>query len=143
MPTSKPISIRSSAAVRSSPTSKPRIKNLDGHNAPHWAGRGTFALQVRGDSMVNPAGMPSFPAGCIIIVDPTREAEDGDAVIAKFAGADEPVFKMLQMYEGEKYLKPLNSHSAPEAWPDDARLVGVVISMTYDLVPAPRSAVQL
>lgn len=102
-------------------------------NAPYWAGKGTFALEVRGDSMTNPLGMPSFPAGTIIIVDPGRKPKDGSAIIIKLPDVEEPVFKVLEFYDGKKQLKPLNPRYDIKPYPDGARVVGVVISMYYEL----------
>lgn len=101
--------------------------------APPTAGAGTFALKVQGDSMMNPAGtMPSFPDGSIIIVDPTREPESGSPVIVKLADAPVAVFKILEIYDGKRYLKPINPHYPPMApMPDDALIVGRVISLLY------------
>lgn len=100
-------------------------------DAPSSAGVGTFALRVRGDSMANPAGMPSYPAGCVIIVDPTKEAKPGSAVIVKLADTPEAVFKVLELYDGRRHLKPLNPRYPIAPMPEDARIVGVVILMHY------------
>ena len=103
-------------------------------DAPASAGAGTFALRVRGDAMVNPAGMPSFPADCIIIVDPTRTKPPlGWPVIVKLPDAPEAVFKILDSYDGKRILKPLNPRYPIEPWPEGARVVGAVISMRYDM----------
>lgn len=105
-------------------------------NAPPSVGVGTFALRVEGDSMMNPAGiMPSFPAGSLIIVDPTREPKPGYPVIVKLAGVPVAVFKMLELYDGKRQLKPLNPRYPIAPMPDDARIVGVVTSLLYETVP--------
>lgn len=104
-------------------------------NAPPSAGVGTFALKVEGDSMMNPTGMPSFPADSIIIVDPTREPKPGYPVIVKLAAEPVAVFKILEIYDGKRHLKPLNPRYPIAPMPDDARIVGVVISLLYDTVP--------
>jgi hypothetical protein len=100
-------------------------------DAPASAGIGTFALRVRGDSMTNPAGMPSYPPDCVIIVDPTKEPKPGSAVIVKLPDTPEAVFKILELYDGRKHLKPLNPRYPIAPMPDEARIVGVVILMHY------------
>lgn len=100
-------------------------------DAPSSAGVGTFALRVRGDSMANPAGMPSYPADCIIIVDPTKEPKRGSPVIVKLADTPEAVFKILELYDGKRHLKPLNPRYPIAPMPEGAKIVGVVILMHY------------
>lgn len=100
-------------------------------DAPSTAGAGTFALRVRGDSMTSPAGMPSYPADCVIIVDPTKKPKSGSPVIVKLAGTPDAVFKILELYDGKPYLKPLNPRYPIVPMAEDARIVGVVILMHY------------
>lgn len=60
-----------------------------------------FALRVLGDSME-----PEFKDGCIIIIDPSANAEHGKYVMAEVKG--EFIFRQF-IIEGEKYfLKPIN-----------------------------------
>ena len=60
-----------------------------------------FALRVLGDSME-----PEFQDGCIIIIDPAANVENGRYVIAEIDG--EYIFRQL-IQEDEKYfLKPIN-----------------------------------
>lgn len=102
-------------------------------DAPSSAGVGTFALRVRGDSMENPTGMPSYPAGTTIIVDPTRKPRHGSGVIVKLADAPEAVFKIYEKYDGKTHLKPLNPRYGNVApMPEGARIVGVVILMLFE-----------
>lgn len=105
------------------------MDNTEFAHAPASAGKGSFALRIRCDSMVDPAGgTMSFSPGDIIIVDPNREAMPGYPVIVKLADAPEAVFKMLEVYDGKRYLKPLNPIYPTAPMPADARIVGVVIS---------------
>lgn len=104
------------------------------HEAEQWlpvpsrCGPRTFALRVRGESMHNPHGKPSYEDGDIIFVDPDLEAKHRDRVIIRTDGK-EATFKQL-IIEGERrVLKALNP-----AWPggiielhDDATICGVVI----------------
>lgn len=72
----------------------------------------TFALRVRGDSMTNPAGEPSFPDGSVIVVEPDAVGELdkmlNQFVIVKRTSDDEATFKQLVKDAGRYYLKPLN-----------------------------------
>lgn len=68
-----------------------------GHIGPH-----AFALRVNGPSME-----PKFVEGDIIFVDPDREAESGDFIIAK-NGVDEATFKKFYRDGDRCFLVPLN-----------------------------------
>jgi SOS-response transcriptional repressor LexA len=74
--------------------------------------RHTYALRVKGDSMTNPNGEPTFPHGQIIIVEP--DAIDapaklvGSFVIVRRNGDDEATFKQVVRDGGKYFLKPLN-----------------------------------
>lgn len=94
----------------------------------------TFALQVEGDSMTLPAGVPgkSFPPGMIIFVDPEREAEVGDFVVARHNGNSKVTFKRLVQEEGRPILVPLNPDRA--TYPiirDEFTVIGRVIDASW------------
>jgi SOS-response transcriptional repressor LexA len=96
---------------------------------PSKHGPKTFALRVRGESMYNPSGSPSFNDGDIIFVDPDRRAIHKSLVICLLGDTKEATFKRL-LTEGEtKMVEALNP-----SWPErivkvngDARICGVVI----------------
>lgn len=67
-----------------------------------------FALKVRGDSMTNPGPGRSYPAGCIIFIDPEVETHTGDRVIARVPRTNEVTFKVLVEDAGRQYLRPIN-----------------------------------
>ncbi|VVM71322.1 LexA repressor [Pseudomonas fluorescens] len=67
-----------------------------------------YALRVRGDSMTNFGPGRSYPAGCIIFVDPEVEYNIGDRVIARVPRTNEATFKVLAEDAGRIYLKPIN-----------------------------------
>lgn len=92
------------------------------------ASRGTFALRVRGDSMVGPNG-DGFPEGAIIIVDPEIPAKSGDYVVVRFENSDEATFKRLVVDGPLKLLRPLNPNYPIITVTDDARLCGVVVEV--------------
>lgn len=98
-----------------------------------------FALRVQGDSMVNSSGIPSFPDGCIIVVDPSFAGVPGDHVVVRLPAVEEAVFGKLEMFNGKLHLKPLNSHYPVTPMPDDAQIIGVVVSVQNHQAIVPRS----
>lgn len=89
----------------------------------------SFALRVAGDSMTNPnPGGRTFPAGTIIIVDPSRGADAGDYVVAKDVQTQQATFKMLTTDGGRWFLRPLNP-AFPTVEIDDPaiRVIGRVV----------------
>lgn len=67
-----------------------------------------FAVTLEGDSMVNPSGSPSFPAGTVIVVDPNLPHAPDRYVIAKDPQTGTRTFKKLTTDAGRWYLRPLN-----------------------------------
>lgn len=84
----------------------------------------SFALTVRGDSME-----PLFPEGCVIVVDPNRQAENGSYVVARLDDLDEVTFKQLVKDAGLTYLKPLNPRYPIMQIDRSAVICGVVVEM--------------
>lgn len=88
--------------------------NIEVHNAETWLScpvpisKSGYALKVRGDSMTNPGQGRSYPAGCIIFVDPEAETITGDRVVARVSRTNEATFKVLVEDAGDFYLKPIN-----------------------------------
>ncbi len=89
----------------------------------------TYCLRVRGDSMHNPSGRPSYADGDIIFVDPDRDAKPGDRVIVRLDDQQEATFKQLLIEDGRKLLKALNPEWAPRYIEinGNATIAGVVI----------------
>lgn len=97
--------------------------------APRRMGARAFALRVRGESMRNPHGRPSYEDGDIIFVDPDIEAKHRDRVIVRLDGQKEATFKQLIIEGDRRYLKALNP-----SWPEpiievaeEATICGVVM----------------
>lgn len=88
----------------------------------------TFALRVRGDSMIAPDGT-GFPEGSIIIVDPEVEPKNGDFVVVRFDDSDEATFKRLVIDGPHRILRPLNPQFPTIPVTPDARICGVVVEM--------------
>lgn len=99
---------------------------LNWYPCPVSASDSTFVLRVVGESMA-----PEYPPGRIIFVDPDRQAESGDDVVASMTDTNEATFKRFIEEPGSgKMLKALN----PD-WKDpyikingNCRIVGVVIA---------------
>lgn len=89
----------------------------------------TYCLRVRGDSMYNPTGRPSYADGDVIFVDPDREAKAGDRIIVRLEDQQEVTFKQLLIEDGRKLLKALNPEWAPRYIEinGNATIAGVII----------------
>lgn len=90
------------------------ISNIEVYDADSWlscpvpiSNQG-YALKVHGDSMTNPGPGRSYPAGCIIFVDPEAETKTGDRVIARIPRTNEATFKILVEDAGRQFLRPIN-----------------------------------
>lgn len=107
-------------------------------DAPIWVitdddvGPNAFALEVRGDSMTNPNGSPSFPEGTVIVVDPAREARSGQLVIARLDDEQEATFKRLVIDGGAVYLDPLNPRRDQLRVTTQMTICGVVVGRAYE-----------
>lgn len=90
------------------------ISNFEPYHADSWLScpvpisDNGYALKVQGDSMTNPGPGRSYPAGCIIFVDPEVETHTGDRVIARVPRTNEVTFKVLVADAGRQYLRPIN-----------------------------------
>lgn len=92
-------------------------------------GPNTYALKIRGESMRNPEGRPTYDHGDIIFVDPDLEAKPGDRVIVRLDDQKDATFKQLVIEDGKKFLKALNPDWKPRYIEinGDATMCGVVI----------------
>jgi repressor LexA len=88
-------------------------------------GRGeTFALRVRGDSMVGEGILD----GDVVLVESRREVESGATVVALVRG--EATVKKLYRERGRIRLQPANERLAPiVARPDEVEVRGVVVAV--------------
>lgn len=91
-----------------------------------------FALRVTTDAMVNPTGRPSYPPGCVIIVDPEREARNNDRVLVKIPDVVEPAFKVYTIDSGSVFLRSLNPQYPSIPWRDDMAVLGVIVQTVID-----------
>lgn len=68
----------------------------------------TFALRVRGDSMVAAHGK-TYPEGCFIFVDGAQKSPtNGALVIACLVNSNDTTFKVYKNEDGRQWLMPLN-----------------------------------
>lgn len=109
------------------------ISNIDSCDAEMWLScpvgisKNGYALKVVGDSMTNPAPGRSYPAGCIIFVDPDIECRTGDRVIARLSRTDEVTFKVLVEDAGRQYLKPINPQYPVIAITEETHICGKIV----------------
>lgn len=75
-----------------------------------------FMLRVRGRSMENPGGSPSFSEGMILHVNPDIDPMPGHFVVVRRSSTDETTFKRYIQIEGAPYLEAIN----PD-WPKDEK----------------------
>jgi SOS-response transcriptional repressor LexA len=89
----------------------------------------TYALKIKGESMKNPEGRPSYNDGDIIFVDPDKQAKHGDRVIVRLDDQQEATFKQLLIEDGKTLLKALNPDWKPRYIEinGNATMCGVVI----------------
>ncbi|AJK16709.1 MULTISPECIES: LexA family protein [Yersinia pseudotuberculosis complex] len=95
-----------------------------------------FALDVRGESMTNPNGLPSIPEGSTVIVEPNYGSiEDlyGKIVVVIIDGSSETTIKKLVVDGPNKYLMPLNPNFKPIEIKGNYRILGKVVQVTQDL----------
>lgn len=98
------------------------------------ASENSFWLRVKGDSMTSPVGF-TVPEGMIILVDPSKEAMNGNLVVAKLENENEATFKQYMSDAGRKYLKALNPHHPPTIINGNCRIVGVVVDIKWENLP--------
>lgn len=94
----------------------------------------TYALRVRGDSMLAPFGSSvSFSEGTLIYVDPEALLLSGKKVIAKLLDSNEVTFKVYREEDGKKWLIPLNPQYDKIELVEGMHICGVVIFAGFDV----------
>lgn len=96
-------------------------------------GDNSFALEVKGDSMTNPNGLPTIPEGATVIVDPDTEPRHGKIVIARLDGTNEATVKKLVIDGPQKFLVPLNPRYPNIPINGNCLIIGVVKGVQYEL----------
>ncbi|MGZ0749854.1 LexA family protein [Kluyvera sichuanensis] len=93
----------------------------------------SFALDVKGDSMTNPNGLPTIPQGATVIVDPDAEVSNGKIVVARLDGTNEATVKKLVIDGPQKFLVPLNPRYPNIPINGNCLIIGVVKGVQYEL----------
>ena len=100
---------------------------------PKKVGPRTYALRVKGDSMVSDKlGEKSYPEGIIIYVDPDKEITNGCKVVARIHSEEEATFKKYSEDAGRRYLRPLNKDYDPILMDETMHICGVVVGSWMD-----------
>jgi repressor LexA len=76
---------------------------------------GTFALEVRGDSMIE----DHIRDGDFVLVERSAEVRDGDIVVALVQGAETTLKRLYHEPDGRVRLQPANAEMAPVLVPAD------------------------
>src|ERR1700680_685134 len=106
--------------------------SLDTRSANVAKNHGTFALRVRGDSMIG----AHILDGDVVILEQSKEVHNGDIVAALIDG--ETTLKRYVVDHGRPYLKaenPLYPNLVPAR---ELRIQGVVVSLVRKQIAAPR-----
>src|SRR5581483_9971546 len=86
------------------------IEGQDTLQFSDFTGKGdTFALQVRGDSMINDHIM----SGDYVLVERGREVQDGEIVVALVDGRDATLKRFYREPDGRIRLQPANAAMRP------------------------------
>lgn len=96
-------------------------------------GDSSFALEVKGDSMTNPNGLPTIPEGSTVIVDPDVEPLHGKIVVARIDGTNEATIKKLVIDGPQKFLVPLNPRYPNIPINGNCLIIGVVKGVQYEI----------
>lgn len=95
------------------------IDNLQPGDAEEWidapgpVGPNAFVLRIEGFSMHNPTESVSFTDGDKVVIDPSREAQSGDFVVAKLISSNSVTFKRLRHEDGQWFLEAINPDWKP------------------------------
>lgn len=98
---------------------------------PHNLERGSYALRVADDSMLNPSGAPTFPEGSVIVVNPRLEPAPGNLVVV-CGGGSNISFRQLVRDAETLLLKPLNPRYPITKKAKRMRYCGVVVGKAYE-----------
>jgi repressor LexA len=94
--------------------------------ADFMGSKDTFALEVRGDSMVD----DHICSGDMILVERVREARDGDIVVALVSGSDTTLKRFYREPGGMVRLQPANSALKPiYVHPRDLQIQGRLMAV--------------
>jgi len=103
------------------------VENREMLNFADFTGNGdTFALEVRGDSMVD----DHICNGDLILLERVQEAQDGDIVVALVAGSDTTLKRFYRESADVVRLQPANSSMKPIVVPArDVQIQGRLLAV--------------
>ncbi|WP_109400243.1 XRE family transcriptional regulator [Proteus sp. TJ1640] len=113
-------------------SNKAKISPVGFIPAPKGANENSFALELRGDSMVSDSSI-SFCDGMIITFDTELNAENGSFVLVDSTDNLGATFRRLNVDQGKKYLTPLNNIYPSYELNSSMEVIGVAIHAQYDL----------
>lgn len=87
-----------------------------------------FWLKVAGDAMAS-TGNPSFPEGCLILVEPRSQLISGKYYAFSINRSGDYTFKQYIEDAGHKYLRPLNNNYRTIELKDEHFLIGRIIDV--------------
>jgi len=94
--------------------------------ADYVGGANTFALEVRGDSMID----DHICNGDVVLLEKTAEARDGEIVVALVAGSDATLKRFYREPEDKIRLQPANSTLQPIVVPSaDVEIQGRLLAV--------------
>jgi len=94
---------------------------------------GDFAIVAKGDSMLNPAGIPSIPEGATVLISCRSEYPEGRIVAAKHIETGTVTLKRYIVDGPNKYLKPLNPDYRTIEMDDDYTIIGIATRVLYQV----------
>ncbi|NCO47048.1 MAG: LexA family transcriptional repressor, partial [Vibrio sp.] len=92
-----------------------------------------FAMPVTGNSMTNPNGFPSIPAGAIVVVEPCDYLDTEKIIVAKLNGVPEVIIKKLEIDGPHQLLTSLNPKYEPIIINANCRIIGYVKQVVMNL----------
>lgn len=105
------------------------------HHVALPVGPNAYALRIKGDSMLAPpGGVPTYPEGFIIIVDPSIDPTHNADCVFRKPDSDEATFKRLVIDGDQCYLKPLNPAYPLMEIDESYNYCGTCIHVGMDLV---------
>lgn len=103
---------------------------LTPHNWERWAvseflSKNAYALASK------PSMAPRFPKDTILFIDPDMTPEDGDYVIALYAGTTEATIRELSTDGPVRILLPLNPNAEPTPLDKHVKILGVLVKTSF------------
>ena len=88
---------------------------------------------MEGDSMVNPAGLPTIPSGVVLTIDPKSKVKNGDIAMFHLVSSNKTLIKKYVEDGPNSYLVSLNSMFPPIVLSSDYKQIGKAVHVGYSL----------